>query len=99
MNSLHTSSARYKALEPIQLITNPEQYQKEKELRSKNYKEVSSLLNYMENHINQFPKFKAFLWTLTSRDMHGEAFDVCTEEELNEQTKGINMILNLMYWS
>ena len=52
----------------------------------------------MKKNITKFPKFKAFLWTLTSRDIIGEEYNVETNEELEEQAKLINSFLKLAYW-
>ncbi|MBR2786434.1 MAG: hypothetical protein IKD76_02940 [Clostridia bacterium] len=43
-------------------------------------------------------KFKAFLWTLTSRNIVAEESDVETNDDLEEQAKLVNSFLKLAYW-
>ena len=46
----------------------------------------------------RFPKFKAFLWTLTSRNIVPEEYGVENKDELEEQAKLVNSFLKLAYW-
>ncbi len=48
--------------------------------------------------MEQFPKLKAFLWTLEARNIYGKEYNVAKQEELEEQTKLINSFLKLAYW-
>ncbi len=89
---------RFKIAKSLKLLTNPKEYKVNKENNSLDYQKVNDLLFYMNQHINEFPKFKAFLWTLESRGMKGKYFGVTQEEDLREQIKLINMFLNLLYW-
>ena len=41
---------------------------------------------------------KAFLWTLSSRNMNGKKYNISKAEELEKQTKLINSFLKLAYW-
>ena len=46
----------------------------------------------------RFPKLKAFLWTLDSRNIRAQKYGVSKEEDLEEQTKLVNSFLKLAYW-
>lgn len=52
----------------------------------------------MKENVEKFPKLKAFLWTLSSRNMNGKRYNISKKEELEEQTKLINSFLKLAYW-
>lgn len=52
----------------------------------------------MKNNVKRFPKLKAFLWTLDSRNIKTHRYGVSKEEHLEEQTKLINSFLKLAYW-
>ena len=52
----------------------------------------------MKENVTEFPKLKAFLWTLSSRNMNGKKYGIAKKEELEEQTKLINSFLKLAYW-
>ncbi|WP_236932655.1 hypothetical protein [Geosporobacter ferrireducens] len=97
-NGVGHDEYRYKIAKSIELLKNPDAYMQNKNANSMAYKKISDLIFYMQEHIEQFPKFKAFLWTLESRDMKGKYFGVVPEEELKEQAKLINLFLNLLYW-
>ena len=89
---------RLNIAKPFELITNPEKFEKEKQKNSDLYKSLCNLLNYMQNNIERFPKFKAFLWTLKSRNIVAQRFNDEKNEELEEQAKLINSFLKLAYW-
>ena len=100
-NFVHTiddESYRKKITEPFELIVNINKYKEEKNKQSKVYKKLSDLLCYMEKHVNEFPRVKAFLWTLESRNMIARQYNVSNYQELEEQTKLINSFLKLAYW-
>lgn len=97
-NSFDTDNYRLRIAKPFELIVNIDKYKKEKEQQSDLYKELSDLIYFMKENIKRFPKLKAFLWTLSSRDMHGEKYNVSDKEKLEEQTKLINSFLKLAYW-
>ena len=44
------------------------------------------------------PLVAALLKTLSSRNMNGEKYNIAKEEELEEQTKLVNLFLKLAYW-
>ena len=52
----------------------------------------------MQKNIKKFPRLKALLWTLESRDIKGKNYDVSNKDELEEQTKLVNSFLKLAYW-
>ena len=70
----------------------------EKSKNSEIYKKLSDLIYFMKKNIERFLKFKAFLWTLDSRNIKAKKYNVSTEEELEEQTKLVNSFLKLAYW-
>ncbi len=72
INAFPEESARIKISEPLQLIVNLDKLKKEKEHQSEIYKKLSDLIFYMQENIERFPKLKAFLWTLSSRDIKGK---------------------------
>ena len=51
----------------------------------------------MKNNVEKFPKLKAFLWTLESRNIKAIKYNI-SKEELEEQTKLVNSFLKLAYW-
>ena len=62
------------------------------------YKKLCDLVYFMKENVERFPKLKAFLWTLSSRNIQGKKYNVSNLEELEEQTKLINSFLKLAYW-
>ena len=89
---------RLNVTKPFELIVNTKRYEKEKEMQSDLYKKLCDLLSYMEKNIKKFPKFKAFLWTLKSRNIIAEECNIETQENLEEQAKLVNSFLKLAYW-
>ena len=89
---------RLNIAKPFELIVNTKRYEKEKEMQSDLYKKLCDLLSYMEKNIKKFPKFKAFLWTLKSRNIMAEECNIETQEDLEEQAKLVNSFLKLAYW-
>lgn len=55
-------------------------------------------MEFMKNNVEKFPKLKAFLWTLESRNIKAIKYSISKEEELEEQTKLVNSFLKLAYW-
>lgn len=97
-NTFDTDNYRLKISEPMELIANVNKYKEEEKKKSELYKKVCDLICFMEENIERFPKLKAFLWTLSSREMKGKKYQSSTLEELEEQTKLINSFLKLAYW-
>ena len=98
LNSFKEDSIRLKVTEPFQLLVNIEQYKEEEKKRSEIYKRLCDLISFMERNIETFPKLKAFLWTLSSRNVKAKNYNIAKQEELEEQTKLINSFLKLAYW-
>ena len=98
IKSIDNKSHRIQMAKPIELIINTEKYKEEKIKQSEIYKKVSDLMYFMKENVNRFPKLKAFLWTLDSREIKAEKYNISDEEELEEQTKLINSFLKLEYW-
>lgn len=80
------------------LITNIDKFNEEKEKHSDLYIKLCNLLTYMQDNIDKFPKFKAFLWTLKSRNIIGRKYINENIAELEEQAKLVNSFLKLVYW-
>ena len=83
---------------PLELISNMELLKKEKKLESEIYKKLCDLISYMQENIKRFPNFKAFLWTINSRNINGKKYNISSNEELEEQAKLVNSFLKLSYW-
>lgn len=98
LKTFEEESYRLNIAKPFELIVHPEKFEKEKEMESDLYKKMCDLLSYMKKNITRFPKFKAFLWTLTSRNIIPEEYKVENNDELEEQAKLINSFLKLAYW-
>lgn len=98
LKTFNEENYRSNIAKPFELIVNIEKYEKEKECQSDLYKKLCDLLSYMKKNINRFPKFKAFLWTLKSRNITAEEYNIETKEKLEEQAKLINSFLKLAYW-
>jgi hypothetical protein len=90
---------RYKIMLPFKLLLDLEQYRKEKEKTTLTYKKLEHFIWAIKESIEDYPNFKAFLWTLESRGIKGKYYGVLTEEELKEQMKILNMFLRLAYWN
>lgn len=98
LKTLDDNSYRKQIAKPLELIVNTKKFQEEKKKQSELYQKVCDLISFMEKNIVRFPKLKAFLWTLSSRNILGESYNISTDEELEEQTKLVNSFLKLAYW-
>ena len=98
INSFNDENSRLDIAKPLELIVNIDKYKEEQEKESEIYKKVNDLICFMKENIEKFPKFKAFLWTLSSRDINGKKYNVSNKEELDEQSKLVNSFLKLSYW-
>ncbi len=98
INSMDKESYRIQISEPLKLIVDLNKYKEEKEKKSDLYKRLCDLVNYMQNNIERFPRLKAFLWTIDSRNIKGKKYNVAKKEDLEEQTKLVNSFLKLAYW-
>ncbi len=93
-----TGDFRYIISEPIRLITDIGLYEEQKKECSLLYQKLSDTLFYLSINESEYPKSKAFLWTLESRGIVGKHFGITKDEELKEVAKLINLFLNLAYW-
>ena len=98
LKTFEEENYRLDIAKPFELIVDVERFEEEKELKSDLYKKLCNLLWYMKKNIERFPKFKAFLWILKSRNIVAEEYDMESQEELEEQAKLINSFLRLAYW-
>lgn len=98
INSFDKDSYRLEIAKPLELIANINKYKEEEIKQSELFKKVSDLIFFMKENIERFPKIKAFLWTLSSRNIDGKKYGISKKEELEEQTKLINSFLKLAYW-
>ncbi|AZT91334.1 hypothetical protein ELD05_12345 [Caldicellulosiruptor changbaiensis] len=89
---------RYKIAKVFELIVDPQKFYKEKSKNSETYQNLCDLLCYMKENIHRYPKFKAFLWTLESRQIEPVYCGKTPQNVLEDQAKLANMFLNLMYW-
>lgn len=90
------SDYRSKLVNPFALIVDSSRYEAEKRNKTHLYKQLSDLLYFMEQNINKYPRFDAFLWTIESRGMTGKHYGVASQEDLYEQAKLANMFLKLI---
>ena len=96
LKSFNEENYRLNIAKIFELIVDIEKYEKEKQ--SNLYKEMCDLVNFLKNNIEKYPKLKAFLWTLDSRNIKPKQYNISNKEDLEEQTKLINSFLNLAYW-
>ena len=98
IKSFNEDNYRLRLSKPFELIVDVEKYNNEKIKDSNLYKELCDLICFMKENIKRFPKIKAFLWTLESRDIKPKRYNIAKNEDLEEQTKLINSFLKLAYW-
>jgi len=90
---------RSQIAKPLGLIADVDLYNSEKIKETELYKQLCDLLYYMEHSTDQFPRFKAFLWTIEAREMIGKHYyGITSETDMLEQAKLVNSILKLVYW-
>ncbi len=94
----HGEDFRSVIVKPFTLIVNIDMFDAEKENESLIYRKLCDLLYFMEQNIESYPRFKAFLWTIEARGIKAMHCGVEDEEILLEQAKIINMFLKLAYW-
>ena len=98
INSFDENNYRLEIAKPLELIANVDKYIQEEKKQSEIFKKLCDLIYFMKENIERFPKLKAFLWTLSSRNINGKMYNIAKQEELEEQTKLINSFLKLAYW-
>ena len=98
IESMDEDNYRLQISKPFELIVDIDKYNKEQKEQSELYKNLCDLMEFMKNNVKRFPKLKAFLWTLDSRNIRTHRYGVSKEEDLEEQTKLVNSFLKLAYW-
>ncbi len=98
VNSFDENNKRLEIAKTLELIANIDKYVEEEKKQSELFKRLCDLIYFMNENVDRFPKLKAFLWTLSSRNMTGKKYNMAKREELEEQTKLINSFLKLAYW-
>ena len=98
INSFDGNNCRLEIAKPLELIANVDKYEEEKKKQSEIFKKLCDLIYFMKENVERFPKLKAFIWTLSSRNMNAKKYDVAKVADLEEQTKLINSFLKLAYW-
>lgn len=99
LKMIGNDNVRADIAKPFTLIVNTKSYEYEKKHNSVLYQKLSDLIFYMQENVEKYPKFKAFLWTLESRNITGKRYHSATKEELEEQAKLVNSFLKLAYWN
>lgn len=89
---------RLEVTKPIELIVDINKYIEEKNKNSIIYKQLCDLIDYMKKNTSRFPNLKAFIWTLSSRNLDSKKYGIAKKEDLEEQVKIINSFLKLAYW-
>lgn len=98
INSFDKECSRLEIAKPLELLVNEKKYKEEEKKNSELYKKVNDLICFMKENIERFPKLKAFIWTISSRNMNGIKYNISNKEELEEQIKLVNSFLKLAYW-
>ena len=98
IKSFNENNYRLKMAEPLELIVDIDKYRQEENKQSELFKKLCDLIYFMKENVAKFPKLKAFLWTLSSRNINGKKYNIAKVEDLEEQTKLINSFLKLAYW-
>lgn len=97
INSFDENNYRLEVAKPLELMANINKYAEEEKKQSELFKRLCDLIYFMQENVDRFPKLKAFLWTLSSRNMTGKKYHIAKQEDLEEQTKLINSFLKLAY--
>lgn len=98
LKTFNEENSRLNIAKPFELIVDVKRYDDEMQKESELYKKLCDLIYFMNENINKFPKIKAFLWTLESRNIKPKRYNLSNIEELEEQTKLVNSFLKLAYW-
>ena len=98
INSFDKECSRLEIAKPLELLVNEKKYKEEEKMNSELYKKVNDLICFMKENVERFPKLKAFIWTISSRNMNGIKYNISNKEELEEQIKLVNSFLKLAYW-
>lgn len=98
IESLNGENYRLQMAEPLELLVDIDKYRQEENKKSEKFKKLCDLIYFMKENVERFPKLKAFLWTLSSRNIKEKKYNIAKVEDLEEQTKLINSFLKLTYW-
>lgn len=98
VKSFNEDNYRLEISKPLELLTNIDKYKEQEKAQTNLYKQLCDLVSFMYENTEKFPKLKAFLWTLSSRDIKKEKYNVSNIQDLEEQTKLVNSFLKLAYW-
>ena len=98
LKTFEEENYRLNISKPLELIANTDKFIEEKRKQSELYIKLCNLLVYMKDNTDRFPKFKAFLWTLKSRNIVSKKYKNENIDELEEQAKLVNSFLKLAYW-
>ena len=98
INSFDENNYRLEISKPLELIVDIDKYKEEENKQSELFQKLCDLIYFMKENVDRFPKFKAFLWTLSSRNINGKKYNIAQIEELEEQSKLINSFLKFAYW-
>lgn len=104
LKTFNEDSYRLNIAKPFELIVDSKRFEVEKKMKSDLYKELCEILTYLKENVTRYPKFKAFLWTLASRNIEADDYEIEQRNEnkknndLEEQAKLINSFLKLAYW-
>lgn len=72
VKSFNENNYRLQIAEPLELIVDIDKYRQEEKEQSELFKKLCDLIYFMKENILRFPKLKAFLWTLSSRNINGK---------------------------
>lgn len=98
IESFDGDNYRLQMAEPLELLVDIHKYRQEENKQSELFKKLCDLIYFMKENVERFPKLKAFLWTLSSRNIKEKKYNIAKVEDLEEQTKLINSFLKLAYW-
>ncbi len=98
LESMNNTGYRYEISKPFSLIVDVNKFNIEKKKESNLYKKLCDLIYYMKQNVDKYPKVKAFLWTLDSRNIKGKKYNITKKDDLEEETKLVNSFLKLAYW-
>lgn len=88
-------NSRLIVAEPLGLITDVQKYQEQEKEQTDLYKRLCDLIYFLSKNVDIFPRTKAFLWTLSSRNMKPKNYNVAKKEDLEEQAKFSEFIFEI----
>lgn len=91
--------SRSKLIEDFSILLDSQNYLNHKNEDTLVYKRISDLLFYMSQHIDEYPRFKCFLWTIEARGIVPKYYGIESLDVLDEKAKMMHMLLNTTYWN